>query len=101
MNMEDQLREALKRRDPSLGFAERVAARAQSGRRADPLPRFRWLWPASAVALAAVVMFPTASLWQREQREERAGRQAVLALRIASERLNQTRTKVLRHVENQ
>lgn len=100
MNMEDQLREALRRRNPSVGFAERVAARAQSGRRAQPVRSFPGLWAASALALAAVVVFTASSLWQRTQ-EERAGRQAVLALRIASEKLNQTRSKVLRHTENE
>jgi hypothetical protein len=100
MNMEDQLREALRRRNPSVGFAERVAARAQSGRRTQAVRGFRGLWAVSALALAATVVFTASSLWQRTQ-EERAGRQAVLALRIASEKLNHARSKVLRHTENQ
>jgi hypothetical protein len=100
MNMEDQLREALRRQDPSVGFAERVAARTQAARRAEPERRFRGLWAACALALAAMVVFTASSLWQRTQ-EERAGRQAVLALRIASEKLNQARSKVLRHTEIQ
>jgi hypothetical protein len=100
MNMEDQLKAALQRREPSVGFAERVAARAQFGRRAEPMRGFRGMWAASALALAAVVVFTASSLWQRAQ-EERAGRQAVLALRIASEKLNHVRSKVLRPTENQ
>ena len=100
MNMEDQLREALRRRDPSVGFAERVTSRAQSGRRAQPARGFRMLWAASSLALAVAVVLTASSLWQRTQ-EERAGRQAVLALRIASEKLNQVRSKVLGHTENQ
>jgi hypothetical protein len=100
MSMEDQLQQALRRRDPSMGFAERVAARAQSGRRAKPVRGFRWLWRTSALALAAAVVFTSTALWQRTQ-EERAGRQAVLALRIASEKLNHTRSKALRRWETQ
>jgi hypothetical protein len=100
MNLEDQLRDALRRRNPSVGFAERVAARAHSGYRVDPVRRFRGLWTASAVVLAAVVMFAATLLWRRAQ-EERAGHEAVLALRIASEKLNQVRSEVLWHTENQ
>ena len=100
MNMEDQLREVLRRRDPSVGFAERVAARAHSGRRIAPVRGFRWLRATSALALTAAAVFTASSLWQRTQ-EERAGRQAVMALRIASEKLNQARSKVLRHAESQ
>jgi hypothetical protein len=83
-----------------MGFAERVAARAQSGRRAESVRRFRWLWAVSTLALAATAVLTATSLWQHTQ-EERAGRQAVLALRIASEKLNQARSKVLRHTESQ
>jgi hypothetical protein len=100
MNIEDQLRETLRRREPSVGFAERVAARAQSGRRAKPMRRFSGLWAARVLALAAGMVFAATLLWQRTQ-EERAGRQAVLALRIASEKLNQARSKVLWRTENQ
>jgi len=100
MNMEDQLREVLKRRDAPVGFAERVAARAQSGHRAKPVHRFRGLWAASVLVPVAAVVLTATSLWHRAQ-EERAGRQAVLALRIASEKLNQARSKVLWRTENQ
>jgi hypothetical protein len=47
-----------------------------------------------------VVMFAATLLWRRAQ-EERAGHEAVLALRIASEKLNQVRSEVLWHTENQ
>ena len=100
MSMEDQLREALRRRDPSVGFAERVAARAESGGRAEPGHSFRWLRAVSAMAVIAPALFTSTSLWQRT-REERAGRQAVMALRIASEKLNQARSQVLRQTESQ
>ena len=100
MNLEDQLREVLRRQEPSIGFAERVAARAQSGREPKPVRRFRLLWATTALAMATLVVFTASSLWQHKQ-EERAGRQAVLALRLASEKLNQVRSQALRHTENQ
>jgi hypothetical protein len=100
MNIEDQLREVLRRREPSAGFAERVAARAEPGRQREPVGMFGWRSATSALALAAVLVFTAGSLWQRTQ-EERAGHQAVLALRIASEKLNQTRSKALHHTEGQ
>jgi hypothetical protein len=100
MNLEDQLRQTLQRKDPSPGFAERVAARAQSGRRLAPERPFLWLRMATAVTLAAAIAFTAGLAWQRSQ-EERAGRQAVLALRIASAKLNQVRSLALRHTESQ
>jgi hypothetical protein len=99
--MEVQLRETLRRREPSEGFAERVAARAR--RRDEPVGEFRWLWAGSAAALAVAAVFTAGSVWQQQhtRQEERAGQQAVLALRIASEKLNHTRNIVLRHGVNQ
>jgi hypothetical protein len=107
MNLEDQLREALRRQDPPEGFAERVIQQAgpaagrekvQFGER--PRRRFRarlgfqgW-WPAVSVAAAAMLVF-SVSLEYRRVQEERAGRQAVQALQIASEKLNIVRDKVL------
>ncbi|MCU1334758.1 MAG: hypothetical protein JWO19_339 [Bryobacterales bacterium] len=93
MNLEDELRAALRREDPSPGFAGRVLARAQS--RPAPkarIPRFMW-----AVAMAAmlVIGFAVTSEY-RQMKAERAGREAVIALRIAAEKLNQARDKVVR-----
>ena len=106
MNLEDQLREALRRQEPPEGFAERVVQRAgpaagrekvQFGERPRPrfrASRFRAWWPAVSVAAAAMLVF-SVSLEYRWVQEERAGRQAVLALQIASEKLNIVRDKVL------
>jgi len=93
MNLEDELRAALRREDPSLGFAKRVVARAQS-RRAPrkTMPRFIW-----AVAIAAMLVIGlTATYEVRQMKAERAGRDAVLALRIAADKLNSAREKVVR-----
>jgi hypothetical protein len=93
MNLEDELRAALRREDPSLGFAKRVAARAQSsGAPRQTMPRFIW-----AVAIAAMLVIGlTATYEVRQMKAERAGREAVMALRIAADKLNSVREKVVR-----
>jgi hypothetical protein len=96
MNIEDELKAALRREDPSPGFAQRVVVRTQSSpapKRA--MPRMMW-----AAALAAMLVMGVAVTSEyRQQKAERAGRDAVLALRIAAEKLNMTRDKI-RRLEN-
>jgi hypothetical protein len=100
MNLEDELRAALRREDPSPGFAERVVARAQSSPAPKAIPIFqrvrfpRMMW-ASAVAAMLVIGFEATSEY-RQMKAEQAGHDAVLALRIAADKLNMTREKVLR-----
>jgi hypothetical protein len=98
MNLDDELRAALRREDPSPGFTQRVLAGrvvAQSQFKAAPkrmIPRMMW-----ATALAAMLVTGVAVTSEyRQQKAERAGRDAVLALRIAAEKLNQTRDKIHR-----
>ena len=101
MNLEDELRAALRREDPSPGFAQRVVAHAKS----KPAPK-SWFSSRSwfpkimwATALAAMLVIGFGVSEYRERQAERAARQTVMALRIAAEKLNMTRDKVLR-VEN-
>jgi hypothetical protein len=93
MNLDEELRSALRREHPSPGFAERVVARAQASRAPKQvMPRFIW-----AVALAAMLVIGLTSTYEyRQIKAERAGRDAVLALRIAAEKLNMTRDKAMR-----
>ena len=99
MNLDEELRAALRREDPSPGFAERVVARAQSpAPKTIPvfqpfrIPRMMW-----AAAMAAMLVIGFAGLSEyRQKKAERAGHEAVLALRIAAEKLNMTRDKVVR-----
>ena len=95
MNLEDELRAALRRADPSPGFALRVVARAKT----KPAPHSwfpRIVW---ATALAAMLVIGFGVSEYRERQAERAARETVMALRIAAEKLNMARDKVLR-VEN-
>jgi hypothetical protein len=93
MNLDDELRAALRREDPSPDFTQRVVARAQSGaKQSRAIPRMIW-----AAALAAMLTIGfTATYEYRQMKAERAGRDAVLALRIAAEKLNLAREKVVR-----
>jgi hypothetical protein len=93
MNLDEELRAALRREDPSPDFAKRVVARAKvSPARKSPMPRMIW---AAAMAAMLAIGF-TAMFEYRQMKAERAGRDAVIALRITAEKLNMTRDKIHR-----
>jgi hypothetical protein len=115
---EDDLREALKRKDPGSGFTQRVLARAEQAKtEGKPAPAAKksngflawWrLRPAWIVAVTAVLLLGfgwagyqyaeyrhqkqaeiTAAIHEKELQEaERARDQAILALQIARSKLN-------------
>jgi hypothetical protein len=120
---EDDLRAALERKKPGAGFTQRVMARisqAEAEAKAAPVPQkgtavFAGWWklkprPALAVAMAAILL--AIGSWigyqqyqqhiqkvqnqkqEEEQREEMAAKQAILALRITSAKLNHVFQKV-------
>jgi hypothetical protein len=103
--LEDQLRSALRRKDPPAGFAVRVMEKTvekvekEAENMVAGASRWRQWWPATAVfatlAAAVAVVSIVAPVYQR-QREERAGRQAVAALQIAAEKLNFVRDQAFR-----
>ncbi|MGH9571182.1 MAG: hypothetical protein ACRD4F_16165 [Candidatus Angelobacter sp.] len=115
---EDDLRAALKRKDPGAGFAQRVMARISQkevnqketahqdspapGRRPGWWPVLR-IWPALAGVLAVLLLMVGSWLGYRQYqsvqqaRAQRAEQQAVLALRITSAKLN----LVLQRVDQQ
>lgn len=93
MNLDDELRSAMRREEPPLGFTQRVVARAQT----KPVPKtgmFRMIWAAS-IAAVLVIGFTAVSEY-RQVKAERAASQAVVALRITAAKLNKTRDKVLK-----
>jgi hypothetical protein len=109
--LDDALREALRREQAPEGFAERVMARIEAGETARPVarlgfwsgwltafrgPQLRW---ASGFAAAALVIGGI-GFEVREQRErvegERAKEQVMLALRITSGKLRMVQAKVQR-----
>ena len=98
MNLEDELKQALRRQNPPAGFAERVIERAgpaQVRLRIEPKRRWRVVWPGMGLAAAAAAVALSVAVDYRHRQEEEAGRQAILALRIASEKLNMARDRIL------
>jgi hypothetical protein len=98
MNLDDELRAALRREDPAPDFTQRVLARRVVARaKATPQsnqPIFRIAWAAAIAALLIIGL--TATYEVRQMKAERASRDAVLALRIAADKLNSAREKVVR-----
>jgi hypothetical protein len=97
--LEDDLRAALRRRDPPEGFAARVLARLGPERtrrrvslRVRSKPWIRW---AAAAALALVVLAAPLAEYHRRREGEAVRNQAMLALRIASSQLNSALKKVV------
>ena len=82
--LEQQLRQAMGRIDPPVGFAARVIGKA-SPRRVLP----RWL----AAAAALVVIASGAEVWRYYQGVQ-AKEQVMLAMRVTAEQLNQIQARV-------
>jgi hypothetical protein len=120
-NLDDDLKDALRREEPPEGFAERVILRAEeqssdAGSRPGPalrsvgasgppkrrsLPLVAWLAAAAVVVVAAGtgIHYRTAQIEQaRAERAqgEAAGQQVVLALQIAGSKLQLVQTKITR-----
>lgn len=93
-NLDNVLKEAYRRREPSNGFADRVMARIPQHR---SVPRWKREW--LAIAASACVAVIGAGAWQQHQRQlegERAKQQLIYALTIASESLQTTKQMVTR-----
>ena len=84
--LEQELKVALARKDPSPDFAARVAARARRGR---VLAIRRWM-----AAAAAVVVLTGGGLEYREYRGREAKEQVMLAMRITAGKLNLIQNRV-------
>lgn len=82
--LEEELKTALRREEPSADFAGRVM---RAARPAAPWPR--WL-----AAAAAVVVITGAGLGYRQYRGEVAKEQVMQAFKIAAAKVNQIQTHV-------
>ena len=98
--LEDELKSALARKEPSADFAERVLRQAALDVAVDKgkvIP-FRGTasrqWHRWAAAAAAVVMVAGAGLGYREYRGEMAKEQVMQAMKIASSKLNRIQSHV-------
>jgi hypothetical protein len=94
--LEDELRQALRHREPPAGFAERAAARArarQTEKRRPRLLTWRWLAPVAALlVLAAGLRF----FEERHRRlaGEQAKQQVMLALQLTGSRLRLAQQRI-------
>lgn len=106
MNLDDQLRQALRRRQPPEGFEQRILAAIRNQRLEDQHARSsvrdRWLplrtWAAAMAALA--VLFLTVGQlrehWQQRQAGLQAREQLIYALELTSAKLTYAQQKALR-----
>ena len=90
MNLEDELRSALRRREPSPDFTDRVLARVA----AAPAPHAARPWVRWVAALAASVLLAAGAVEYRHYQGERAKSQVLLAVRIAGGTLHKAQRKV-------
>jgi len=88
---EDQLRQALRRREPRDGFASRVAREASGSR----LPRAaRWV----GAAIAASLMLAVGGIEYQRYRGEKAKEQLMTAVEITAEKITLVRRN-LQHID--
>lgn len=99
MNLEEQLKLALQRKEPPPGFRDRVLATCDAGsptravRRVGEPALHRRL--AAAALLTLLIGGTTAHYIEQRREGERAKEQVLLALRITSHKLRDTREHVL------
>ena len=105
--MDDELREALRRRSPSEGFADRVMERIERGGAvAEVPPRFArrpaaysW-WRMTAIAASVLLLLGVATMRYEKQRREReqaelAKDQLFTALRLTAGKLKMARARIV------
>jgi len=86
MNLEEQLRAALQRKEPPAGFRDRVVRAARE--------RSPWRRVAAAAVLMAVLGGTTVRYVEQRREGERAKEQVLQALRITSHQLRDTREQI-------
>ena len=105
MNLEDDLRRALKRTDPPPDFASRVLTRVEretarprtGGRIVTPMPMRHWLAAAATLALVAVGGARYYEHQQQVAQAERIQADIMLAMQITSETLTRVQEKLQEH----
>jgi hypothetical protein len=100
MNLEHELKQALARKNPPRGFEERVLRKIAAGETVEsPVPASPWARRALALAASLVIVFGGGYYLSQHKRQEqvqteRAARDVVLALQIASEKVSAVQVKV-------
>ncbi len=110
MNLEHELRQALRRTSPPAGFDQRVLDRIASNAAVPaPSPQTRWTRLALPVAASLTLALAGGYYLQQHERQEQqvqaeqAARDVVQALQIASEKVSAVQVKVqeISHHERQ
>ena len=108
-NIDDRLRATLRRHDPPPGLAERILARTRESSAVQrppmlalrPRPLAGQFWRRLGVIAATLALVFYSGMVYQHAREERAARQAELALRIAAEKLNLTRDRIFKNISQE
>lgn len=90
MDLEKELREALRPAEPDEGFAERISARIAESRLRRRRLSAPYLWAPAALAASLVLGFTALHQWQarHEQQGLQARRQLLEALRVTGAKLD-------------
>ena len=92
--VERDLREALRRREPPSDFADKVLARTRQSESVRRRPMWSWL----AAAAAVVILIVGGGAFMQEQRRQaegaRAKEQLMVALRITGSKLHDVQVKL-------
>jgi len=94
--LEDELRSAFLRREPSPDFTERVLARvkAESSPVVVPIRRESRTWVRWVAAMAACLLLAAGLLEYRQYQGQQAREKVLLGMRIAAVKLNKAQRKV-------
>ena len=93
MNLENDLKRALRRQAPAPGFAGRVMQRIQDGERPKHRPVW-WRAAAASVTLAAILGGYATHRVVEHRRGERAKEQVLTAMRIAGAKVRYAQQEV-------
>jgi hypothetical protein len=100
MSLEQELRHALRRTDPPLGFDDRVLSRIAAGETV-PMVQPHSRWAHVGLPIAASLMLAVGATYYvqqqqmtRQEQAQAAARDVVLALQIASETVSAAQAKV-------
>ncbi len=94
MDLETQLRSALRQKQPSPGFAARVAEAANRELRTENRGHRHWRALAACLMLTALLGGWTAHTIAERRAGERARKEVLLALHIAGEKVHYAQTQV-------